>query len=224
MEKSSFRKKHECLYEGVTVGSYRELLENCANRLGDQSAFCYKKDSKAKNPEFIQVTYIEHKKDVEAFSSKLLDFGLEGKRIALISPNRYIWPVSYMAITTANMVAVPLDYLLPDAEIESLLIRSKAEAVIFDSKYLSLFKELAKKETTELKYFICMDSLEEKQADFYDYPTLLEQGKTLIKNKKSKYEQAKPDPDKMSVMLFTSGTTGNSKAVMLTQSRNLCKL
>lgn len=222
MEKSSFQKKHERLYEGVHVESYRELLESCANRFGDAPAFCFKKDPKQKEPEFIQISYQQHKNEVEAFSSKLLDLGLEGKPVALISPNRYVWPVSYMAITTGNMIVVPLDYLLPTSEIESLLIRSKAEAVIFDPKYLSFFEELAQKVSTSLRYFICMDPISEKtNPNFYDYPSLLQEGKELLAQGKSKYAQVTVNPEQMSIMLFTSGTTGNAKAVMLSQ-KGIC--
>lgn len=222
MEKSKFQKKREKLYEGVFVNSYRELLDNCSNRLGNAPAFSFKKDPKQKDPEFIEVSYIQHKQDVEALGSRLLSFGLENKRVALIGPNRYEWPVSYMGITTSNMIVVPLDYLLPHSEIESLLLRSEAEAVIFDSKYLAFFQELAQKGSTSLRYFICMDSISDsKLPHFYDLPTLIQEGKSLIEEEKSSYFKTKVDPRKMSIMLFTSGTTGTSKAVMLSQA-NVC--
>ena len=95
----------------------------------------------------IELRFGLHSKDGEELTQKqvadLLGISqsyisrLEKKRVALIGQNHYFWPLSYMAINTANMVCVPLDYMLPAHEIENLLIRSQAEAIIFDEKYSS---------------------------------------------------------------------------------------
>ena len=120
------------------VDNFREMIDYTANTYKDRIAFSYKKDKTSKNPEYINISYKKHKEDIEAFSTKLLELGLEGKRIAIISHNKYQWPLSYMAINNGNMVVVPLDYMLPENEIESLIKRSEAEAVIFENKYVAV--------------------------------------------------------------------------------------
>lgn len=215
-----FKEQKNKIYPEVHVDNFREFLEHTTNKFSDKIAFSYKKDVTSKNPEYIHVTYKKHYEDVKAFSTKLLSMGLEGKRVAIISHNQYQWPVSYMAINTGNMVCVPLDYLLPENEIENLLLRSDAEAIIFDGKFLEIFKNIKKKNTTKLKYYINMNQ-EEHSEDILSFWKLLEEGYSLRENGDTSYDNIKIDSDKMSILLFTSGTTDISKAVMLSQ-RNIC--
>ena len=119
------------LYDGYQINDFRELINVRYTMFKDKNAFEYrlKPDS-----EIIKVTYADYINDIKALGTALLNLGLEKKRIALIAPNRYEWCVSYLAVTTSNIVVVPLDKSLPDNEIESLIIRSKVDGVIFDKK------------------------------------------------------------------------------------------
>lgn len=215
-----FKTQKNKIYPEVHVDNFREFLDHTTKEFSDKIAFSYKKDATVKNPEYVHITYKKHYEDVKAFSTKLLSMGLEGKRIAIISHNQYQWPVSYMAINTGNMVCVPLDYLLPENEIENLLIRSDAEAIIFDGKFLEIFKNIKKKNTTKLKYYINMNQ-EEHTEEILSFWKLLEEGYSLRENEDTSYDNIEIDSDKMSILLFTSGTTDISKAVMLSQ-RNIC--
>ena len=170
-----FKEQKNKIYPEVHVDNFREFLEHTTNKFSDKVAFSYKKDVTSKNPEYVHVTYKKHYEDVKAFSTKLLSMGLEGKRVAIISHNQYQWPVSYMAINTGNMVCVPLDYLLPENEIENLLLRSDAEAIIFDGKFLDIFKNIKKKNTTKLKYYINMNHAEHEE-DILSFCKLLDEG------------------------------------------------
>lgn len=215
------------LYEEIKVNSYRELLQYTVKKFGTRAAFRFKKNKTAKQPEFMEVSYETHLQDVKALSSKLLSLGLEKERVAIIGHNHYFWPLSYMAVTTGNMIAVPLDYLLPAHEIENLLIRSQAKAIIFDAKYQSIMEEIQAKKTTCLEHFICMDIDNYLQnsstpcGNSLLVTNLLEEGKQLYVANPSVYDNAIPEENALSIMLFTSGTTGNAKAVMLSQ-QNVC--
>ena len=125
-----------------------------------------------------------------------------------------------MAVTTGTGVVVPLDKALPDNEIEGLMARSEAEAIVYSKKYSNTMNEIKEKETTSVKYFISMD-LEKKENDVYSQSELIETGKKLIAEGNLEFINNQVDSEKIGIMLFTSGTTAMSKAVMLSQ-KNIC--
>ena len=209
-------KRKDKLYEGERLEDFRELVDRYENRYKDKTAFVYKEEPKA--DKHISISYTKFASDIKTFATSLLDMNLQNKKVALIAPNRYEWCVCYLAITTAGISIVPLDKSLPDNEIKNLIIRSRADAVIFDSKYTNVF-ELLKSEDTNLKQYICLDKTE--NTDFLYYSDLLEKGRKLLNSGDSRYQKVKPNPNKVSILLFTSGTTAISKCVGLSQS-NIC--
>ncbi len=209
--------KKRKLYKGRELKDFRELVSRYENEYSDKIAFTYKENPKSK--EHINITYSKFVKDIKALGTSLIHLGLSQKRVAIISSNRYEWCVSYLAVTTSNMVVVPLDKALPSNEIVNLIKRSDVEAIIFDQVYLDTILDLKKSDSTNLKYLICMDNIE--NADVELYTKLLSNGISLIDTGDDKYENVKIDANKMSIMLFTSGTTSISKAVSLSQN-NIC--
>ena len=201
------------------VNNYRELIENSESLYGENVAYKYKKDYTAKEPEYIEKTYKQTVSDIKAFSTSLLNLGLRGKKVALIGGNRYEWCVSYLAVTCGDMVIVPLDKSLPNNEIETLVRRSEAEVIIFDKKYIDVMQEIRTKSDNNVKFLICMDDTEEEQIQ--NFSDVLEKGRKLREQGNKQYEEIKIDDNKMSIMLFTSGTTNEPKAVMLSQN-NVC--
>ena len=204
------------LYNADKINDFRELVSRYTNLYSDKTAFEYKKEPNSK--EHIKITYKQFASDIKALGTALLNLGLSNKKVAIISPNRYEWCTSYLAVTTAGMIVVPLDRALPDNEIENLIIRSEAEAVIFDKKYENVFSALAVSKKSKLSHFISMDNLN----PFTSYSNLIHKGHSLLVNGDNKYDNVKIDNKKMSIMLFTSGTTSISKAVALSQS-NICE-
>ena len=219
---SKYKRK---LYDSTRINDFRELVNRYSNLYSDQIAFEYKESPKS--TEHIKITYSEFAKDIKSLSTALLGLGLSKKRIAIIAPNRYEWCVSYLAITTGNMVVVPLDKSLPENEIEDLIIRSKAEAVIFDIKYSEVFEKISKEQKSKLSFYINMDDAEDSNSNksssnLLYYHTLIKKGNSLLEQGDTKYDNVKINNKEMSIMLFTSGTTSISKAVALSQS-NICE-
>lgn len=206
------------LYEGSNLANFRELVNIYKNVYADKVAFKYKLNADVKK--YTEKTYTEFAHDIESLGSFLLNLKLQNKRVAIIGPNRYEWCVSYLAVTTSNIVVVPLDKSLPKNEIINSIIRSEADAVIFDKDYLSTFSELYKNNNSNLKYFICMDNIEFSDLDIIYYSDAVKKGNTLLQQNNN-YQNIVIDNNKMSIMLFTSGTTSLSKAVSLSQA-NIC--
>ena len=204
------------LYDADKINDFRELVKRYSEKYSDEIAFEYKENPSSKA--HIKITYSQFASDIKSLGTALINTGLSKKKVAIISPNRYEWCVSYLAITTSDMVVVPLDRALPDNEIEDLIIRSEAEAVIFDKKYVEVFSKLAKEKKSNLSQFICMDNID----GFTTYSSLIQKGHSLLVNGDTKYDNVVIDNKKMSIMLFTSGTTSISKAVALSQS-NICE-
>ena len=189
----------------------KDMLNQTGEVYGDRPAYIFKTEEKGK---FRMITHKEFRENINALGTTLIQMGLKDKRIALISENRYEWELSYLAVAAGVGVIVPLDKALPDNELESLILRSQVEAIIYSSKYDVIMNTLREKKNTNLKYFISMD-LEENTQGIYAEKALVEKGKKLLADGNKTYIDAKIDAEKMGIMLFTSGTTAMSKAVML---------
>lgn len=202
--------------------NFRDLLENSIKSYGDNIAYKYKKNINKKPVEYVEKTYENVGEDVKALSEAFLNYEKPIKRIALIGNNRYEWVISYFATVCSGMVIAPMDKMLPENEIISLIERSEVDVAIFDKKYLETFKKLKNSNSNQLHTLICMDNIKDK--DIIKFEEILEEGRKFREsnsNKIKKYEDITVDYNAMSIMLFTSGTTDLSKIVMLSQ-KNIC--
>ena len=184
MEKERYLKSKE--FQNI-----KEIIYNSAKEFANNVAFIIKhKDSKEVTYE--NITYKKLLEDINAFGTKLYELGLKNKRIAVVGRNRYEWVVAHLANVLGGIVSVPLDKELQVDELESCLVRSKADVVVFDEKYIDNIKEIEKRENTNLKEYICMS----KQDGYKDFWTLKQQGEKLIKEQKRRdYINAKIDKD-----------------------------
>ena len=193
------------------ISNFRELVKKY-EEYGENIAFKFKK-----NGNLEEITYKKFVEDIKKVAEKVISSDV--KRVAVIGNNRYEWCTTYLGVTTAGRVIVPLDKALTDKEIEKLLKRSNADAIVYDEKYQNAVDE-AIAEGCNIKYKICMDNIEKEGV--LKYAKMLEDGENIIKAGKAKYNDVKLKENEMYIMLFTSGTTNEPKAVMLSQE-NICK-
>ena len=149
----------------------------------------------------------------------LLDLGLGGRKVAVIGENRYEWVVSYLATVNSGSVIVPLDRELPVGELHHLLEKSGVSAVIYSGK-VEIAIEEACQGISYIDFTISMDANLNRGQNL-SFKLLLEKGRKLLMEEKRFFLDAVIDPDKLAIILFTSGTTGLAKGVMLTH-KNLC--
>ena len=199
------------------ITDLKDMITKSAQKFGDKPAFRFKGE---KEGEFKNITFKEFYDDINALGTQLIKMGVKGKRIAIIAENRYEWCVAYLATVCGVGCVVPLDKALPANELESLIIRSGVEAIFYSQKYNEILQDINNRKITDLRYYISMD-LDKRTDGVLSQKEFIEKGKELIKDGDTSYLSATIDAENMQIMLFTSGTTAMSKAVMLSH-RNIC--
>lgn len=195
------------------IQSVKEMLETSCEEHKERIAY-YTKEFGDKN--FKEITYEKLLEDVNSLGTALIDLGLQGKKIAVIGENRYYWACSYLATMCGVGIIVPLDRVLPKQEIESCLERAQVSVLIYSDKTKETIEEIAKNNNNEIEYYIGMDK-KETEGKNLSFTKLLEKGKELIEKGDRRFIDAPMDIEAVSEILFTSGTTSKSKAVMLSQ-------
>ena len=207
----------ERLHKYRYIKDLKDMLEQSADIFEDEPAFIFKTDEPNK---YDKITFEDYKEQVDELGTALIDMGLKDKRIAVIGENRYEWALAYMSVVAGTGVVVPLDKSLPEKEIESLIMRSEVEAIFYTKTYKDIMKRLSEENKYNLKYYINMDNGNLRDGELY-IGDLREKGEELLEKGNKEFIDAKIDNEKMTIMLFTSGTTSMSKAVMLSQ-KNIC--
>ncbi len=205
------------VFSAKKFNNLKEIITNTKEEFGKNVAFKFKDDN---TNEIKTMNYNDYIDEINALGTALISVGLKGKRIGVISENRYEWEEAYLSVVCGTGVVVPLDKALPENEILSLIKRSEMEAIFYSSKYDDVMEKAKKENIGNIKYFISMDKLE-KDGDIYSQKELVRLGRDLIKNGAKSFLDAKINNDEMAIMLFTSGTTSTSKAVKLSHT-NIC--
>ena len=190
----------------------KEIIYNSANIYADDIAFIIK-HQEGKSKTYENITYKSLLEQINFLGTKLFDMGLKNKRIAVLGRNRYEWVLGHLTNLLGGIISIPLDKDLQIDELENSLIRSKADAIYFDEKYIEKIEEIKSRNNTNIKNYICMSKL----TGYDDIHTLKEEGKKLLEDGNKEYISTKIDENAMNILLFTSGTTSKSKAVMLSQ-------
>ena len=205
------------MHKIIKINDLKDMLEKSGRIYENRPAYKLKTNVVG---EYKIITHKEVRENINYLGTALIKMGLKGKRIAVISENRYEWGLAYLSIACGTGIVVPLDKSLPENEIQSLIERSGVEAIIFSNKYTDILKRIKEKGIGKLKNLISMD-LEDHGDGIYSLNKLLLKGQKLVEEGDKSFIEAKIDADSMGIMLFTSGTTAMSKAVMLSH-KNIC--
>lgn len=203
----------EKYFEATEFENIKELIYDAVSKYQEKTAFMIK-HKKEKDVSYEKVSYSRLLEEINQLGTKFYDLGYADKRVAIVGRNGYEWVITHMANLLGGMVSIPLDKELQVEELESCLVRSKADVLVFDEKYLENIEEIKKRGNVAIENYICMRPLE----GYEDIPTLKQQGKEILEAGNTEYLEAKIDSYKMNILLFTSGTTSKSKAVMLSQN------
>ena len=204
------------IYDCIEISNLKDMLNKTKNLYGDEIAY------KIRNGEdgYKTFSHSEVRDMVDALGTALIDIGLKDKRIAVIGDNCMEWELAYLSIVCGTGTVVPLDKSLPEKELESLIERSEIEAIFYQEKNEEYVKRIKLLENNKLKHLISMDKMQNEEG-IYSQVELIKKGKKLIEEGNREFIDAKIDAEKMSIMLFTSGTTSASKVVALSH-KNIC--
>jgi len=194
-------------YEVTKFGSIKELLAIAVKEAGDNIAFKYKE-----NGGIVEVTYSEFVGEVSALGSALTEFGFGDKHIACIGINSYKWIVTYLTVLKSAGVFVPIDRELPPTDIFHILNESETSVVFYTKAHEKLFMENTDK-LPLVKMFIGFDRIEDSGI-FMSYDKFMEHGESCDS---AEYESLTSDPQSLKMLVYTSGTTGIAKGVMLSE-------
>lgn len=205
-------KDRNIMYRDIRpITDIKHMLETSANIYEGNTAFQVKDE--VAGP-YRAVTYGEAKSHVDALGTAFISLGLKDTRVAIIGDNCYEWAITYLATICGTGIVVPLDKELPENELKQLIREANVECIVYEKKYDNLFREMKASGETPLKLLINMD-LEASNDYALALKDVIDGGKKLLELGNRTFLDAQIDRDAMSVILFTSGTTGISKGVML---------
>lgn len=209
------KKYKDVLYEMREITDLRDMIRSSAELFSEEPAFLVKEVPAG---EYVPITYRTLRSDIDCLGTYFAKAGLKGKKIAIIGENSYQWVVAYLAAVNGMSIAVPLDKELPSHEIHNLMVRAEVDAILFSAKAEDkTLDALEGIDGVDLRIRMNGVSID---PDVKNWETVMEEGRNALLDGCRQYLDVEIDPDAMCALLFTSGTTGNSKGVMLSH-RNI---
>ena len=209
----------EKIGETLEIKDLKDMLKKSGEKYGEKNAYKIRLE---KN-KYKTYTHKDVRQMINYLGTRLIDLGLKNKRIAVIGENRYEWEIAYLSIVCGTGIVVPLDKSLPQNELEKVIERSGVEAIFYSEKYTDSLKTIVGRGIGKLKTLISMD-LKHHTEGIYSQNELISEGKNLVENGNRSFIDATIDNEKMSIMLFTSGTTSDSKIVALSHKNLVSNL
>ena len=210
------RKRNYPLYETTMFKDIREMTENAAERFPDKNALSYKK--KATSKETLHYTYSEGRDFIRSIATEFISMGMRDTNVAIIGEASPEWVFSYFALMSIGAVTVPIDKELPASDMASILNTAGCPFVVYSTAIADKIKEV-KELCPALSTFVEMGDGCEDFAINLD--TVRVQGKAKFESGDNSYYDYEIDPKRLASIVFTSGTTGKGKGVMLT-TENIC--
>ena len=201
------------LNEVTKVTSVKEMLELSVKEAGDKVAFQYKDENE--KDKILQVTYKEFKTDTEELGTAIANIGMADKHIAMIGENSYKWLTVYLTVLKSTGVFVPIDKELTAKEIINVLKHSDAEVLFYSERYEKWIAEI-KEAVPNIKFFIGLDRKVDEGNEL-SYDGFKEKGRRELNKGNTTYTDLQDDENKLKLLVYTSGTTGTPKGVMLTE-------
>ncbi len=184
------------------MDTLKEIVIYGAEHGKDKKNFMFNNfEGKVETKSFNQSFY-----DSTGLGQYFYDLGMKGKKLAILSENSYYWIAAYYASAMSDMIGVPLDPKLTDADLTDLMVRSGCSAIIYTKDFASAIKMMQNTEGVQLTEYI-------KFEDFYD---IVKKGHDSLDAGNKSFLEEEVKPDDVAFIVYTSGTTGKSKGVMLT--------
>lgn len=212
------KNKDYALYKVTKFNDFKEMLDIAVRESGDTIAFKYKNSG---DETVHERTYTQFRHDTLSLGTALAEMNLASLHVACIGENCYKWVTAYLTMLNADGIFVPIDKELPVNDILNVINESDSEVVFLSESYEKAFRENIDK-LKNIKYFI---TFERKEDDgiFLSYDKLISNGEKLYNSGSKKYTVMKNNPHAMKMLVYTSGTTGMAKGVMLSE-HNLVSL
>ena len=200
--------------KAVKIDTIKELMDLAEKEDGDKIAFEYRNEKDKSKIEAI--TYKEFQYDTYYLGTALLQLGINKNHIAVIGENSYKWLTVYLTVLKSDSVLVPIDRELPEKDIINILKSSDSEVLFYAGKY-EKYIEKFKKELPNIKYFIGFDR-NENLENVLSYKKIMDLGKERYEAGDKSYASIEhKDTNILELLVYTSGTTGDPKGVMLTE-------
>ena len=199
------------LNEVTKVTSIKEMLNLAVEESGDKLAFKYK----GKDDRIVQVTYKQFREDIDELGTALASIGMQDKHIAMIGENSYKWLTVYLTVLQSTGVFVPIDKELTVKEIINVLKHSDSEVLFYSERYEKWIAEI-KEAVPNIKFFIGLDRKVDEGNEL-SYELFKEKGRRELNKGNTTYTDLQDDENKLKLLVYTSGTTGAPKGVMLTE-------